>query len=49
MHGEKLAQHGGITFETQVAPGAIEFDDFGDIVLRSGENYTSQTKYKIYF
>ena len=49
MHGEKLTQHGGITFETQAAPGAIEFDGFGDIILRSGENYTSQTKYKIYF
>lgn len=49
MHGEKLIQHGGITFETQAAPGAIEFDDFGDVVLRSDENYTSQTKFKISF
>ncbi|HWO97390.1 MAG TPA: aldose epimerase family protein [Bacillus sp. (in: firmicutes)] len=49
MHGEKLIQHGGITFETQAAPGAIEFEDFGDIILRAGENYTSQTKYKISF
>ncbi|MFF2498063.1 hypothetical protein [Peribacillus sp. NPDC058075] len=47
MHGEKLIQHGGITFETQAAPGAIEFEDFGDILLLAGENYTSQTKYKI--
>ncbi|MFJ7364166.1 aldose epimerase family protein [Peribacillus frigoritolerans] len=47
MHGEKLTQHGGITFETQAAPGAIEFEDFGDILLLAGQNYTSQTKYKI--
>ncbi|WP_249597678.1 aldose epimerase family protein [Peribacillus frigoritolerans] len=47
MHGEKLIQHGGITFETQAAPGAIEFKDFGDILLLAGQNYTSQTKYKI--
>lgn len=49
MHGEKLIQHGGITFETQVAPCAIEFDDFGDIILPADENYTSQTKFKISF
>ncbi|WP_338448382.1 aldose epimerase family protein [Niallia oryzisoli] len=49
MHGEKLIQHGGITFETQVAPGAIEFEDFGDIILLADEKYTSQTKYKIVF
>jgi len=49
MHGEKLIQHGGITFETQASPGAIEFEDFGDIILRADENYTSQTKYKINF
>lgn len=49
MHGEKLIKHGGITFETQAAPGAIEFDDFGDIILRAGKNYTSLSKYKISF
>jgi aldose 1-epimerase len=49
MHGKKLIQHGGITFETQVAPGAIEFEDFGDIILLADENYASQTKYKISF
>lgn len=47
MHGEKLIQHGGITFETQAAPGAIEFEDFGDIILLAGKTYTSQTNYKI--
>lgn len=47
MHGEKLIQHGGITFETQAAPGAIEFEDFGDVILLAGETYTSKTKYKI--
>ncbi|MBZ5752820.1 aldose epimerase family protein [Metabacillus rhizolycopersici] len=47
MHGEKLIQHGGITFETQVAPGAIEFENFGDIILLADEIYASQTKYKI--
>ncbi|WP_284037111.1 hypothetical protein [Neobacillus sp. 114] len=33
MHGEKLIQHGGITFETQAASGAMEFEGFGDIIL----------------
>ncbi|MGE7120929.1 aldose epimerase family protein [Peribacillus sp. NPDC046944] len=47
MHGEKLSQHGGITFETQAAPGAEEFEGFGDILLLAGESYTSQTKFKI--
>jgi aldose 1-epimerase len=47
MHGEQLVQHGGITFETQAAPGAIEFEGFGDIVLRANSTYTSQTKFKI--
>ncbi|OAT80965.1 galactose mutarotase [Bacillus sp. MKU004] len=47
MQGEQLVQHGGITFETQAAPGAIEFEDFGDIVLRANSTYTSETKFKI--
>ncbi|MDQ7861427.1 hypothetical protein RCO48_11695 [Peribacillus frigoritolerans] len=33
--------------KTQAAPGAIEFEDFGDILLLAGQDYTSQTKYKI--
>lgn len=49
MHGEKLTQHGGITFETQAAPGSIEFEGFGNIILKANEEYTSQTKYKIIF
>ncbi|KAF1298338.1 galactose mutarotase [Enterococcus sp. JM4C] len=47
MRGEKLAQHGGITLETQVMPGAIEFEGFGDIVLQPTETFTSETVYKV--
>jgi aldose 1-epimerase len=49
MHGKTMANHGGITFETQVAPGAVEFEDFGNILLPKGEEFTSETKYKINF
>lgn len=47
MYEERLIKHGGITFETQAAPGAIEYEGFGDIILLAGETYHSQTKYKI--
>ncbi|MBS4214090.1 hypothetical protein [Neobacillus rhizophilus] len=49
MHGEKLIQHGGITFETQAASGAMEFEGFGYIILLANKNYAFQTKYKISF
>ncbi|MGM0215962.1 galactose-1-epimerase [Enterococcus sp. AZ109] len=35
MHGKKMANHGGITFETQTAPGAEQFPAFGSIKLNA--------------
>ena len=45
--GKRLANHGGITFETQVAPGAEQHPDFGSIVLRAGQAYYNKTRFKL--
>lgn len=47
MHDAELAKYGGITFETQISPGAVEFADFGTIDLAPTETFSSQTVYKI--
>ncbi|WP_248129730.1 hypothetical protein [Bacillus cereus] len=47
MHGKQLANHGGITFETQVCPGAEQFSDFGDMVLRADSIYQTVTEFHI--
>ncbi|WYJ99999.1 galactose mutarotase [Enterococcus sp. 7F3_DIV0205] len=47
VRGEKLVNHGGLTLETQVSPGAVEFDGFGDIILYPETIYQSRTIYKI--
>lgn len=47
MHGDKLAHHGGITFETQIAPGAEQFPAFGSIKLPANEAFETTTEYKI--
>lgn len=47
MRGKTLAFHGGITLETQVLPGAVEFAGFGDIVLRPEDTFESTTIFKI--
>lgn len=47
MRGQQLAQHGGITLETQVLPGAVEFEGFGNIILRPSEVFKSETVYKV--
>lgn len=49
IRGKELVNQGGITFETQAAPGAIEFSDFGDIILRPDQEFLAQTIYKITF
>ena len=49
MRGKTLGHHGGITFETQAAPGAIEFEDFGDIVLCPDQFYHAKTTYLLKF
>ena len=43
----KLGLHGAITFETQVAPGAERFPEFGNILLKAGETFRSTTVYKL--
>ncbi|MFV0559433.1 MAG: aldose epimerase family protein [Enterococcus sp.] len=47
MHGEKLANHGGITFETQEAPGSEQFESFGNILLSANEIMETTTEFKI--
>lgn len=47
MRGEQMAHHGGITLETQVMPGAVEYEGFGNIEVAPNEGYTSSTTYKI--
>lgn len=47
IRGEKLVNHGGITLETQVSPGAVEFEGFGDIILYPETPYQSRTIYKM--
>lgn len=47
VRGQKLVNHGGITLETQIAPGAVEFEGFGDIILYPETTYQSRTIFKI--
>ncbi|MGX7243723.1 aldose epimerase family protein [Enterococcus quebecensis] len=47
VHGNQVVHHGGITFETQTSPGAVEFEGFGDIILRPGKDFYSQTVYAL--
>ncbi|MGX6961876.1 aldose epimerase family protein [Vagococcus xieshaowenii] len=46
---KKLTNFTGITLETQAAPGAIEFDDFGDIILRPNKAFHSKTCFKVQY
>ncbi|MHC5218393.1 aldose epimerase family protein [Enterococcus sp. LJL128] len=47
IRGKKLTDHGGITFETQTAPGAERFEDFGTIEIQPNVPFRSTTIYKI--
>lgn len=47
MHGKKLANHGGITFETQIAPGAEQYPAFGNIHLAAHTPFETTTEFKI--
>lgn len=47
MRGRKLVHHGGITFETQTAPGAEQFPTFGSIHLKAGTPFETKTEFKI--
>lgn len=46
---KKVKNFTGITLETQELPGAIEFKDFGDIILRPDDTFTSTTTFKVNF
>lgn len=46
IEGEPAKQYAGITLETQTLPDAVNQAGFGNIILRPGENFTSQTTYK---
>ena len=45
-HGKAQVHHGGITFETQVAPGSQQIPELGEITLKKGERYHSTTRYQ---
>ncbi|WP_288225850.1 galactose-1-epimerase [uncultured Enterococcus sp.] len=47
LQGKKLADHGGITFETQIAPGAEQFPAFGSITLPAQQTFETTTEYKL--
>ena len=49
MRNRNLINHGGITLETQVAPGAEKYHDFGNIQLNTNEKYRSKTVYQLKF
>lgn len=46
IEGEPAKQYAGITLETQTLPDAVNQPGFGNIILRPGELFTSQTTYK---
>lgn len=46
IEGEPAKQYAGITLETQTLPDAVNQAGFGNIILRPGETFTSQTTYK---
>lgn len=43
MAGKPMQPHWGITLEAQIMPDAIHHEEFGNIVLRPGENYRADT------
>ncbi|EPH97983.1 aldose 1-epimerase [Enterococcus faecalis 13-SD-W-01] len=47
MKRKKLVNHGGITFETQEAPGSEQFGSFGNIFLPAGHVREWVTEFKI--
>lgn len=49
LHGKKLVDHGGITFETQTAPGAEQFPAFGSFVIQPAETAVNRTRFHLSF
>ncbi|PCS01394.1 aldose epimerase [Lactococcus fujiensis] len=47
--GKPEIHHGGITFETQIAPGSQQIPELGDISLKAGEAYHATTTYTLNF
>lgn len=47
MRGTKIGNHGGVTLETQVPPGALEMDGLGEVILRPATDFHTQTTFKI--
>lgn len=45
--GKAEVNHGGMTFETQVAPGSPQIPELGDISLKAGDTYHAETIYKV--
>lgn len=46
---KKLTNHGGITLETQIPPGAERFHHFGELAIRPEKPYDSTTIFKVIF
>ena len=46
---EKLVNHGALTFETQVCPGAERFPLFGSIILSPEQEFHSTTRFKLIY
>jgi len=49
MRGTVFNNHGGITLETQVAPGAERYPEFGDMICHSDKVYREQTVFELSF
>ena len=49
IQGQKLVNHGALTFETQVCPGAERFPLFGSITLSPEQEFHSTTRFKLIY
>lgn len=45
--GHTLKPYAGVALEAQVLPDAINQKNFGNIILRAGERYSSKTSYHL--
>lgn len=46
MDSKPIEAYSGITLETQGLPDAINQEDFGNVILRAGDTYNSETVYR---
>ena len=49
IQGQKLVNHGALTFETQVCPVAERFPLFGSIILSPEQEFHSTTRFKLIY